>query len=155
MKMIYKLALIICLCMILACSTIPSKPDKTNTKSTYDFVFYSTHLSKHLYPQIKEFIKPFKRNMSREEVQIIVDGVTMLVGNYIYKNQLYISCKPLVQIFKLGNDEHIAYVLKTQISFLDKEESFRDLINTVIITKKFLVYFGYNKKQGIKKGVRI
>lgn len=153
MKMIFRFALVILLCLTLSCSTALSKPDKVNTKDVYNFEFYSNHLSKHLYPQIKKFVEPYHKNMSADEAQIVVGGVSTLVTNYIIENQLFITRPPLVQIFELENNKHIAIVLKVQMTFLDKEESFRDLVNTVIIVKQFLLYFGPKKFK--KSGVSI
>jgi hypothetical protein len=147
MKMIYRFILILLLCLPISCSAALSQSNLNNSENKCSFTFYSDHLSK-LYSEIEKFVEPCSKAFDEEEGQLLVDGVSTLITNYVIKNKLCITDPPLVQIFKLRNNKNKAYVLKVEIRFFDKKESFKDLINTVIFTKKFLIYFGY-KKTGV------
>ena len=147
MKTIFKLLFILFLCFTTTfCTTLPTKTTITSPKPAYDFNFYTNHLIKGLFPQIRETVKPYNRFLSQEEAQEAVDKVFMTVSSYLTKNKIVVFEKPKVQIFKLSNDVNVVFILKVEIHFLDKAESKEDLLNTIIIAKKFLLFYGKEKK---------
>ncbi|MFW9872280.1 MAG: hypothetical protein ACFFG0_04185 [Candidatus Thorarchaeota archaeon] len=128
---------------IISCATIPQ-----NKIPAYDFDFYSHSLSKNLFPKINNTLKPYNRFLSEDEAQEIVNKVSDIIFRYLKDNNLYVSRKPDIAIYKLDDGKYIAFVVRIEIHFLDKESSYKHLINTLIIVKKFLVFFG-PKKLGV------
>lgn len=146
MKITTKLILVLFMCLIISCATAAPPPStvvqKQITSEQYNFDFYANHLSKGVFPQIEKTIKPYKKFLTQEECKKLANEVFDCIWIYINNNNLYISKKPTVQVFKLSSKTKVAFVLRIEIHFLDKESSFKDLVNTVIFTKKFLIFFG-------------
>ena len=149
MWLVKKSLVIVLLCIILTCTPILPSISKCESQ-TSTFEIYSTHLSKNVFPHIKEMGKKYSKDITQEEANYLTNTIFAYLVNYFSENDLKISRPPLVQLFKLSNGVNIAVVLKIQISFVDKDESFKDLSNTIIFNKKFLIFFSQNSK-----GVRI
>lgn len=146
-KIISKILLVIMVCLMTTfCSPVHTAVKPTPAPApTYDFKFYSHYLINDIFPLINEAAKPYRKFLTQEEAQVMVDTISVKIQNYLVKNKLYVFEKPKVQLFKLSNGQNVAFILRVEFKFLDKESSYKDLVNTVIINKKFLIFFGPEK----------
>ena len=138
MKILTKIFLVICLCLTVSCSGVPVVP--STVSPAYNFSFYSDHLSKGMFPEIEKVVISYKRFLTIKDCENLIEDVFDCTWCYIEKNKLYVSQEPVVKVSKLESKTNVAFVLSVEIHFLDKETSFKGLINTIIITKKFLIF---------------
>jgi hypothetical protein len=142
MKIFLKIILLICLCLTISCATIPS----SKTRPTYNFDFYSTNLSKGLFPEIEHVIKPYKKYLTKDEAQNLSNDVFICVMKYAGDHKLFLFSKPLIQTFGFSNDSETEYlfILRVELHFVDEESSVKEanMINTIIFTKAFLIFSG-------------
>jgi len=142
MKKISKLLAVLILCLTTTfCAGIAPAEKSQPSKPTYDYNFYTDHF-KNIISNTNKILDNYRNYLTSEEAQTICDRVLIETVNYITSNKLYILRKPTVDLFKLTNGKTVAFILRIEISFLDREESKKDLINTLKITKKFLIFYG-------------
>lgn len=148
MKIITRLLFMFFLCLTISCASIaPSattQPQNNSYKYTFDF--YANHLSKGLFPKIEKTIKPYKKFLNSKEGQKAVDEVFECIETYLKKNNLYVYSNPKVQIFQFQNDKVTLFILRVELHFLDEASSIKNYVNTVIFSKKFLIFFGKKLK---------
>lgn len=129
--------------LVLACFLLLSTPISAKNKpkiGDYTFSFYTEKFSQELFPNIKKRLSNYRKILNKTESQNITNEVYGIIVRYITKNELPILIKPEVKLFKMQNEENVAFVIDINLVLADGEETNVDLISTLVIKKTFLIY---------------
>jgi hypothetical protein len=149
-KKIFSFLLILLLCFsTAACANIstPKKEIPPQLELKHDFKYYSEHFQ-NIFSIVNELSKDYKRYLTGEEAQSLVDEVSFNIIGYLKENHLFFLQKPKVQLFKFMKDDDTAFILRIQIKILDEDTSVNSLPLPLTIDKTFLIFIS-SKHRGV------
>jgi hypothetical protein len=115
-----------------------------------NFESYASKLSNDLYPQINKYLLDYDNDLTNKDILIIERETLEIISKFIKDDNIPIVQPPKVQIVIAENQEYKGWVLITQISILDEEESINETLMTwSIFGKTFVIHLKVKNKTEI------
>lgn len=111
------------------------------------FKDYSVKISDNLYPMITEYLSEYNQKITNKEVVLIENDISGIINSFVKENNIPITHKPRARIMISENSQYKAWMLFTEISIMDEEESIDEvLITWFILGKAFVIHIEAKNK---------
>ena len=149
MKLLSKIFLVFYLCLAFSCVPAISKSPSitTNVQVTeFSYEYYSSLLSTGLFPEIKDVLKKYHKYLTKEEVSEAMGELQVVVKRFFIERKVLVEIPRFrITVYESSDKKVTVFNLELTILFLDKEETNEPFVNTITISKSFLIFMGKAK----------
>jgi hypothetical protein len=115
-----------------------------------NFESYASKLSNNLYPKINKYLLDYDKDLTNKDIVIIERETLRIMADFIKEDKIPIIGLPKTEVVVAENQEFKGWVLLTQISILDEEESINETLMTwSIFGKSFVIHLKVKNKTEI------